>query len=299
MSGAQSGGQTSFLSHHRFYWLRAALWLSLVVIVVYAAYAPVGGRNGGTIVGYGLGGLGAAIILWLSWLGVRKRRFAARRGRPNPRAAQAAAASPQTTIRGWTSAHVYLGLSLLVIGTLHAGFEFGWNVHTLAYALMMLVIISGGFGVFAYVRYPRLMSQNMSGQSAEGLRRESAEIDIRLQRLAQRLPDAFAGAAREALETRIGGGFFQLLSGSSRRCAAASALAKARAEAERITDPEQQIAATEMIAALSRKAEISARLRRDLSFKAMMDVWLWIHVPVTIGLIATLIAHVLIVFFYW
>ncbi len=274
---------SSFLVYERFRWFKRSAWLCLLVIVIYSAYAPVGGRNGGTWVGYGLGGLGLALILWLTWLGVKKRGFS----------------TGAKGVKGWTSAHVYLGISLVVIATLHTGFEFGWNVHTLAYALMMLVILSGGFGVFAYVRYPRLMSQNMSGQSAEGLRRESAEIDIRLQRLAQRLPDAFAGAAREALETRIGGGFFQLLSGSSRRCAAASALAKARAEAERITDTEQQIAATEMIAALSRKAEISARLRRDLSFKAMMDVWLWIHVPVTIGLIATLIAHVLIVFFYW
>ncbi|MFN3259335.1 MAG: hypothetical protein ACE37J_02135 [Pikeienuella sp.] len=274
---------SSFLVYERFRWFKRSAWLCLLVIVIYSAYAPVGGRNGGTWVGYGLGGLGLALILWLTWLGVKKRGFS----------------TGAKGVKGWTSAHVYLGISLVVIATLHTGFEFGWNVHTLAYALMMLVILSGAFGVFAYVRYPRLMSQNMSGQSAEGLRRESAEIDIRLQRLAQRLPDAFAAAAREALEARIGGGFFQLLSGSSRRCAAASALGKARAEAERITDPEQQNAATEMIAALSRKAEISARLRRDLSFKAMMDVWLWIHVPVTIGLIATLIAHVLIVFFYW
>ena len=274
---------SSFLVYERFRWFKRSAWLCLLVIVIYSAYAPVGGRNGGTWVGYGLGGLGLALILWLTWLGVKKRGFS----------------TGAKGVKGWTSAHVYLGVSLVIIATLHTGFEFGWNVHTLAYALMMLVILSGGFGVFAYVRYPRLMSENMSGQSAESLRREGAEIDIRLQRLAQRLPDAFAGAAREALETRIGGGFFQLLSGSSRRCAAAAALAKARAEAERITDPEQQIAATEMIAALSRKAEISARLRRDLSFKALMDVWLWIHVPVTIGLIATLIAHVLIVFFYW
>ena len=202
-------------------------------------------------------------------------------------------------VKGWTSAHVYLGISLIVIATLHTGFEFGWNVHTLAYALMMFVVLSGAFGVFAYVRYPRIMSENMSGASVEGLRRESAEIDLRLQRLAQRLPDAFAGAAQRALETRIGGGFFQLLSGSSRRCASAAALATARAEAESLSDTEQRTAATEMIAALSRKAEISARLRRDLSYKAVMDVWLWIHVPMTIGLIATLIAHVLIVFFYW
>lgn len=273
----------SFLAHERFRWFKRSGWLCLLVIVIYSAWAPVGGRNGGTWVGYGLGGLGLTMILWLSWLGVKKRGFA----------------EGSATIRGWTSAHVYLGLSLIVIATLHTGFEFGWNVHTLAYALMMTVILSGGFGVFAYVRYPRMMSENMSGQSVAGLRREMAEIDARLQRLTQRLPDSFAEAVKLALEARMGGGFFQLLSGSSRRCKAAAAREMARGLAEALNDPDQQAGATEMLAALSRKAEIASRLRRDLGYKAMMDVWLWLHVPMTLALIATLVAHVVIVFFYW
>jgi hypothetical protein len=54
-----------------------------------------------------------------------------------------------------------------------------------------------------------------------------------------------------------------------------------------------------MVASLSRKAEIASRLRRDLSYKAIMDIWLWLHVPLTLGLIASLGAHVFIVFYYW
>ena len=42
------------------------------------------------------------------------------------------------------------GLSLIVIVTLHTGFQFGWNVHTLAYGLMLLVIVSGIFGIVVY-----------------------------------------------------------------------------------------------------------------------------------------------------
>ena len=59
----------------------------------------------------------------------------------------------------WLSAHVYLGLSLLVIATLHTGFHFGWNIHMLAYVLMCLVIASGGFGVFSYARHLWLMTE--------------------------------------------------------------------------------------------------------------------------------------------
>ena len=63
-------------------------------------------------------------------LGVRKRRYRSGTG----------------SLQGWTSAHVYIGTSLLVIVTLHTAFEFGWNVHTAAYALMVLVIDSGFIG---------------------------------------------------------------------------------------------------------------------------------------------------------
>lgn len=274
----------SFLAHERFRWFKRSAWLCLLIVVIYSAYAPVGGRNGGTWVGYGLGGLGLAIILWLAWLGVKKRGFATGDG----------------GVRGWTSAHVYLGLSLIVIGTLHTGFEFGWNVHTLAYALMMAVILSGGYGVFAYLRYPRRMSENMSGESAAALRAEMGELDARIARLTQRLPDSFAEAARLSLErTTIGGGLFTLLGGSSARCGSARARDLARAEADELTEPFTQSTATEMVAALSRKAEVAARLRRDLKYKARMDVWLWLHVPLTIGLVAALAVHVFIVFFYW
>ncbi len=283
----------SFLSHRDFLWLRRAGMVTLVAVVAYVAYDPIGGRNGGTAMGYALGGVGAALILWLSWLGVRKRSFAGRARRPTPpeQAAQ--------TLKGWTSAHVYLGLALLVIGTLHTGFEFGWNVHTLTYALMIAVILSGIYGVFAYARYPALASENLGGESVERIRRALGDIDQSLTRLAARLPDVFAGPVRDSIgKTRIGGGGLTLLAGSSKGCATARALRQSSAAA--LDDHGAEPAAvSELVALLSRKADLCARLRRDNAYKARMDVMLWFHVPVTIALIGSLIAHVFIVFFYW
>ena len=50
---------------------------------------------------------------------------------------------------------------------------------------------------------------------------------------------------------------------------------------------------------LDEKSQLLARLRRDISYKAMMDIWLYLHVPLTFALLAALTAHVISVFFYW
>ena len=78
-------------------------------------------------------------------------------------------ASNAGTVQGWLSAHIYLGASLLVVATLHAGFQVGWNVHTLALVLMLVVIFSGFFGVFAYVRYPTLMTRNRQDATRDAM----------------------------------------------------------------------------------------------------------------------------------
>ena len=128
------------------------LWWALVVctvsIIAYARQTSGMPPNGGTGLGYALGTLGAVLVIWLMAFGIRKRAYASRAG----------------TVQGWLSAHVYLGVSLLVVVTLHAGFQVGWNVHTLAYVLMCTVVASGVFGVFVYLRYPQFLSSNRAAQ---------------------------------------------------------------------------------------------------------------------------------------
>src|SRR5262245_21950563 len=94
--------------------------LSTASIVAYLIDSPRDSQNGGTWLGYTLGTIAALLILYLMWFGVRKRSYRSTSG----------------GAVGWLSAHVYLGLTLLLLATLHCGFQFGLNVHTAAYALM-------------------------------------------------------------------------------------------------------------------------------------------------------------------
>jgi len=147
--GAQTGRKVSadhegFLRHRSFRWLKLAAVLCVVAILAYALVDVQPHPNGGSWLGYTLGTIGAGLIVWLALLGVRKR-----------------AMTPGAwSLKAWTSAHVYLGLSLIVVATLHTGFQFGWNVHTLAYVLMMLVIASGVWGIAVYASLPAALSAN-------------------------------------------------------------------------------------------------------------------------------------------
>lgn len=273
----------SILVYRRFRFLKWALLLMVVAVIAYAVDRPLGVPNGGTWLGYTLGTIGALLIVWLTWFGVRKRRY-----NLGP-----------TKLEAWLSAHVYLGLALIIVATLHTGFQFGWNVHTLAYTLMMLVILSGIFGVYAYMRYPTLMTENRRGQTLNEMLAQIAEIDAECREAALGLGDEISSAVLNAAQnTRIGGGMRRQLSGHDPACATTAALQTVQGLAE-TAEAGQAESTRRLISLLLRKEELLRRARRDVQFKALMDIWLYIHVPLTIALIASLAAHIFSVFFYW
>ena len=279
----QAALHDSFLRHNGFKWLKIASAISAVTILSYAFIDIKPRHNGGSWYGYLLGTIGALLILWLTCLGIRKRAMT--RGR--------------WSLKAWTSAHVYLGLSLIVIGTLHTGFKFGWNVHTLAYALMMLVILSGMFGIFVYAALPTALSTNRDemteGQMLESLR----ALDRQLHEAAQPLAHEMARVVRSSLEQdAFGGTIWNRLSGSYPRCATTRALLVVREttgeQADLGNDPLEKVDTL-----LERKQATLSRLRRHLRLRALLEIWLYVHVPATVVLIAALIAHIVSVFFYW
>lgn len=260
-----------FLRHKGFRWLKVALLLSLAVSAGYV-FADVKPRpGGGTWYGYTLGTIGVLLILWLTLLGVRKRWMT--RGR--------------WSLKAWTSAHVYLGLSLIVIGTLHTGFQLGWNVHTLAWALMMLVIVSGIWGIAVYAMVPAALSNNREEMTQTQMLEALRAVDRQLHEAAQPLEAREAALVRRSLEQDpFAGGIFRRLSGRYPGCATYRAL--------------RRIGGNEKVESLlTRKAAMLARVRRHLQLKAMLEVWLYVHVPATFALIAALTAHIFSVFFYW
>lgn len=273
----------SILEYAGFRWFKAALALAALCAAAYLWHEPPIKPYGGTWLGYTLGTIGAILILWLLAFGVRKRSYASNAGK----------------VQGWLSAHVYLGTALVVVATLHAGFELGWNVHTLAYLLMLAVVASGFWGVFVYLRVPRAMTENLGEDTIASILLAIGDIDREMREKALSLPDKMLAAIdRSVALTQLGGGFLRLLSGRDPACATAAAV-RELPELARGLPAEAATLHTEVYALLLQKNELLGRARRDLRHKAILDLWLYIHVPLAMALLAALAVHVVAVFIYW
>ena len=285
---------TSFLTHQgsRYFWI--ALAFMVVSIIIYGWHDPVQSPNGGTWYGYTLGTIGAVMILWLLYLGKRKRNFAKGWG----------------TTKGWVSAHVYFGGSLLVIATLHTGFQFGWNIHTVAYALMCLVIFSGFFGVYAYVVYPGSRNDLKLSRTLDEVFTDLEEIDLSLKKSAAELTAETRSLVVSAIErTEIGGGMYAQLFAIDN--------SKVLLDEEIIPNPNQGVVMSKLVEMLNiakgteseklsvlindygRRQRILRVVRSDIRMSAIQEIWLMFHVPMSFGLLAALAAHIVSVFIYW
>jgi len=288
-------------SRARFLW-----WAVGLIVFSFFIYSTQGGLqppNGGTWQGYVLGTIGALLIVWLALLGIRKRSYSSSLG----------------TVPGWTSAHVYLGTALLIVATLHSAGQLGWNVHSLAYVLMFIVIVSGFYGIHTYVNYPRSIAENRSGSSRATLFAELFELDKRGRELAARAPDDINIAVKSAIErTAIGGGIYAQLLGQDRSLFVPPTGSGDSSAGKPVSNRDQQpvidliamrvprtskVAETELLEELleifCRRQAVLRRIAQDIRLSGRIRFWLLIHIPITIALIVALVVHIVTTFIYW
>lgn len=270
----------SVLVYGNFKYLKWSLLLVAVAATLYLIHSPVGEPNGGSWLGYTLGSLSAGITMWLAWLGIRKRSYGAGSGR----------------LEDWLSAHIYLGLALVAVVTLHSGFQFGWNIHTLLYAFMVVVVLSGVVGVYFYLRVPKMLSRNRHGYSTEAMLGQIADLDRDIRSLVMTVDDETSRIVFDSVgNTRIGNGFFRKLTGDDPDCPTLAA----RLYVEQAGGQGLSAARRDILTRLVRKEVLLKRLRRDIQLRLLLQIWLYIHVPFTFAMLAALLAHVVTVFYYW
>ncbi|MGB2832694.1 MAG: hypothetical protein WBC07_07045 [Methylotenera sp.] len=266
--------------NYRFF--KLAVVVILIAFAAYLLFEPAVGHYGGSWLGYGFGTLSALMVLWMAWYGVRKRRY--RSG---------------GSTQGWLSAHIYLGTALTIIVTLHSGFHFGLNIHTLAYGLLLVVVVSGFFGNYAYMIYPRLMTENMGEDSLDGLLLRIAETDKLARQIALIMPDEINYTVdRACRETYIGNNLLEQLRGYQLSCPTEIAVQKLTVLGNDLPT-EQRKLYRELYSIMVRRQSLVKRARQDLMYRARLGFWLYFHVPFAIALITAMIAHIVAVFLYW
>jgi hypothetical protein len=291
----------SFVTVGRFRYALVPILLAVGCAAAYLLQPRSHQPNGGTWLGMTLGSIAAVLILILMGYGIRRRVFRARAGNATR----------------WLSIHVYLGLCTVIVASLHCGFQFGRNIHTVTYALMCLVVASGCWGVYAYMRYPSLLARVRANSSRDQLLRQLADFDRQAVSLATPLNAALRDLVIDAIRrTRVGGGLWTQL-----RARDESALMLApplhpgpaslvRNEGQRTFidvlarqhavggSPETRETLERLLKLAGNKAVVQRKLQRDLQLQGLMQFWLYLHLPLSFGLLIALAVHIFSVFFY-
>ncbi|MEQ8953636.1 MAG: hypothetical protein RL120_05835, partial [Gammaproteobacteria bacterium] len=250
------------------------------------------------------GGIAALLIVWLALLGIRKRSFNTRLGK----------------VRAWVSAHVYLGTSLIIIASFHSAFQVGLNIHTLAYCLMLAVIFSGFYGVFAYIRYPAKISALLDDRSDADNLVSLNELTRQIMTTCENLDSELQMTISSAIDrTYLGKSMWSVLRASDFSAMHRTVfgeheitrveivpnpdqqplidyVAKRIPRGKRATEPELLL---KLLNLLTRRQQLLRDYRRAAQLRARLKFWLFLHTPLSIALVVALIIHVISVFFYW
>lgn len=302
------------LEYKNYRYLKICGLLTVMALLAYASGHDVAGKGGSTWLSYTLGGAAAILVLILLWYGVVRRRLPIlpeRRQRlPSQQGSKAVARERRlrvsrwsrrhaSTLQGWLSAHVYFGLALLAIATLHTGFHFGWNIHTATYFLMVGVVLTGFYGLYAYIRFPRMMTENMGEDSLSSMIADIADLDQLALETALLLPDEIGEVVQRCCrETSLDASLPEKLRGRPWRCATRAAIDNLQKLGDHLDHAKARLV-RDVYALLLRKESLLKRVRLEVMYKARLQLWLHIHVPLATGLLAALVAHVTAVFFFW
>lgn len=270
--------QETFVSYRGFRWLWITLGFLVIALAVYVVDSPPGGRNGGTVVGYTLGTIAALAIVWLMAYGLRKRAYSSR----------------LATVEGWLAAHVWIGIGLIVLVPLHSGFSFGINVHNLAYWAMVLTIVSGIWGAANYSTLSAKITAHRGGTSDAALLEQIHALTRDIDRLCAGKGERFL-ALLNAFDFTFKTGLRSLLRITPIPVVdhlVAGSMVAELVEAERDD-------AVALLGLIDRRSDLSRALLEQARIKALLKIWLYVHVPASVVLCVALAIHIVSVFFFW
>lgn len=280
----------SFVSYKRYRWFWINLGVTLALTIVYLLDEPIKGRSGGSIFGYSLGILSAFAIIYLMLFGVRKRAYH----------------SSSTTLHGWLAAHIWLGVALVLWVPLHSAFQFGLNLHSLAYYLMMATIFSGIWGAINYRIVPIETKSNRGSLSLKALLKQYDQAGAEIDKIKGEfnLGDSSNNQAHELELNKVLRGIIELdhheIPSPWRAVFVAGKLEKRinkEIAAQLLGDipSEHKTTANKLISLVDQRCDLINMMTEEIRVSTLLKVWLYLHVPLACACLVAVIAHVLIV----
>lgn len=273
----------TFLNYGGKRWLAVGMASSLLLVTSYLWYRRQMLPHGGTPIGLTYGVVGTAVILVLMALGIRKRRFASGLG----------------SMQGWTSAHIYLGLLTLLLIPMHAGFKFRFDIHTLAFALLLVVVVSGIIGMMVYRSVPPRLTRLEEGLQADKIDSELTRLASEMRALAKNKSDQFVRICRmelERLTTSRHQGWRLLW--MPRRTDPLSLRGHELAKAIPMIPPAEHQEFQALCRLIMQTVQLEHSLAEQMRLRNAMQAWLYIHVPVSLAMMVAITIHILAVFYY-
>lgn len=269
---------STFISYRRFRWLWITGGALLVSLVLYVLDSPLGGRSGGSTLGYTYGTIATVGIVWLMAFGVRKRAYGSTLG----------------TLEGWLAAHVWIGVGLLLLVPLHSGFSFGLNVHTIAYVLMVITIVSGIWGAMNYVRLSSQIESHRGGLKGQAVLEHLQSLDREIESVLAKKGDAFLKFVKR-FDFSFKPSLITLIYPRTSR----GVDTKDAANLMLSLPDEDRADALKVIGLIDQKIDLCRDIVRESHIKMLLRAWLFIHVPASIALCGALAIHIFSVFYMW
>lgn len=279
---ASSAGKT-FLTYKGGRWLWISLLCSLGFTLQYLNYQSREIAYGGSTVGLLYGVIGTVIIAVLMYLGIRRRSYDSGVG----------------TLQGWVSAHVYLGLMTLVIIPMHAGFRFALDVHTLAFVLLAIVVLSGVLGVGLYQILPVRLTKYESGLQADKIDMEIQRLISDMRAIVKDKSDVLVKLYQDEIDAlrNVKPQGWSLLFGRAGSDQLAARAAHLSTVASSIPDAEHP--AFQMVSQLLlKKTQLEVNLMHQMRLRNALQAWLHVHVPVSVAMVVAVGIHLFVVFWY-
>lgn len=259
------------------HWRRLTLLALLPLVAAYVWFARGDVAHGGSPLGIAYGVLAAALVLFLLFLGVRKRWH---RG--------------PGRLESWTQAHVYLGLLVAAVALLHSGWRFHDRVAVAALLAMAAVVLSGLVGAVLYTVVPLLLTGVESNVALDEVSRQINQLGAAMARLAAGKSAALQEICRGLLaEDRLGAlaGWRLLLRPPRRRRSTAAPEQGPWARWLPEVPPAEQADLQQTLILSRQRRELHQTLVRQQRYRNLLAVWLYLHIPLSAVLLIALAAQ--------